>query len=360
MPLIIITTRGKQKNRVDERGSYDALSQQQHKEGKAAYKTMSDESEEEQVVGEEEESEGLMEESSEASDTTWVSWFVNLRGNEFFCEVDEDFIQDDFNLTGLQAVVPHFDYALDLILDVDVPMDSLSVEQQESVEAAAEALYGLIHARYILTARGMQKMFEKYEVSEFGHCPRVHCHGQNVLPIGLSDQHRNYPVNIYCPKCLQLYYPRSSKQTGLDGAFFGTTFAHMLLLSYPDEIQTKPTPEDAYTPRIYGFKISKDSEYYRLRDREAESEEEEESSDDDDHEDEIGEGKMDEEEGQAGAGAGAGAAKDAEELEDHVDQLNLSESQRNEERLRVAATAIQQAFDAKRNERKSSSRKKAR
>ena len=35
--------------------------------------------------------------SSEASasdeDSTWISWFVSLRGNEYFCEVDEDYIQ---------------------------------------------------------------------------------------------------------------------------------------------------------------------------------------------------------------------------------------------------------------------------
>lgn len=59
--------------------------------------------------------------------------------------------QDDFNLTGLSTMVPHYDYALDMVLDVEMPMeDSLTEEQQEIVESAAEMLYGLIHARYVV------------------------------------------------------------------------------------------------------------------------------------------------------------------------------------------------------------------
>lgn len=52
-------------------------------------------------------------------DTSWISWFCNLRGNELFCQIDDDYIQDQFNLCGLIHQVPYYDYALDLILDVD-------------------------------------------------------------------------------------------------------------------------------------------------------------------------------------------------------------------------------------------------
>eukprot|EP00967_Tisochrysis_lutea_P158687 scaffold325316_cov32-Tisochrysis_lutea.AAC.1 len=85
-------------------------------------------------------------EESDVSDSeqepSWVSWFCSLRGNEFFCEVDEDYIEDDFNLSGLSSQVPYYDYALDMILDNEPPHDvMLTDQQQELLESAAEMLY---------------------------------------------------------------------------------------------------------------------------------------------------------------------------------------------------------------------------
>eukprot|EP01112_Ceratiomyxa_fruticulosa_P023978 TRINITY_DN945_c0_g1_i2.p1 TRINITY_DN945_c0_g1~~TRINITY_DN945_c0_g1_i2.p1 ORF type:complete len:284 (+),score=54.09 TRINITY_DN945_c0_g1_i2:1080-1931(+) len=203
---------------------------------------------------ESEESSGEESLLSSEEETSWISWFCSLRGNEFFVEVDEEYIQDDFNLTGLTNMVPNYEYALDMILDVD-PDEPLNEDQQEVVESAAEMLYGLIHARYILTARGLSSMVEKFNAAEFGRCPRVFCQGQPVLPVGQSDMPRTNTVKVYCPKCSDIYYPKYNRHCNIDGAYFGTTLPHLLLTSYPDLIPQKST--QVYVPRIYGFKIHK-------------------------------------------------------------------------------------------------------
>lgn len=85
-----------------------------------------------------------------------IRQFVSSRGNEYFCEIDEEYLTDRFNLTGLNTEVHYYQHALDLVNDVfDLDCDD---EMREAIEKSARHLYGLVHARYIVTTRGLAKM----------------------------------------------------------------------------------------------------------------------------------------------------------------------------------------------------------
>ncbi|KAG9128208.1 casein kinase 2 regulatory subunit [Ceratobasidium sp. 392] len=184
--------------------------------------------------------------STPTSSLTWITWFCSLPGHEYFCEVGEDFIEDDFNLTGLNGLVPFWREAMEMVLDVE-PEDALKIPDVSIVESSAELLYGLVHQRYILTRPGLQAMVEKYEAGHFGTCPRVFCNSCHVVPCGRSDLPGLETVKLYCPNCNDIYSPPSSRFQGVDGAFFGTTFAHLLFQTYRE---LAPAPFSPTAPPV--------------------------------------------------------------------------------------------------------------
>jgi casein kinase II subunit beta len=144
---------------------------------------------------------------SDESDTTsseenWTSWFCGLTGNTFFCDVEKAYIEDTFNLYGLkQFVDKNFNKALDNILDKTGADD---IESEELARSTA-LLYGLIHARYIVTQRGLESMQRKYINKDFGECPRTMCFGQAVIPMGTTDEPHQDIVKLFCPHCRDIY-----------------------------------------------------------------------------------------------------------------------------------------------------------
>lgn len=209
----------------------------------------------------------------------WIAQFVNSRGNEYFSEIDEEYLTDRFNLTGLSNEVQYYQYALELITDVlDLECDD---DLRDQIEKSARHLYGLIHARWIITNRGLSKMvsfvraprdprskfpslarpttdhgpqkLEKYKKAEFGRCPRVLCDHQPLLPVGLHDMPNSGCVKLYCPKCEDLYNPKSSRHASIDGAYFGTSFPTMFFQAYPHYLPTKNSRR--FEPRVFGFRL---------------------------------------------------------------------------------------------------------
>ena len=102
---------------------------------------------------------------SESTDIGYASQFITSRGNEYFCEIDEDYLTDRFNLTGLNAEVQYYQYALDLVTDVfDLDCDE---DMRDQIEKSARHLYGLVHARYITTIRGLAKMVRRFHLPSY-------------------------------------------------------------------------------------------------------------------------------------------------------------------------------------------------
>ena len=99
--------------------------------------------------------------SASGRNEPWIQWFCGLKGHEMFCEVERSYIEDGFNLYGLRASVANFSDCLDLILDRIGPDDS----DDSHLTQSACTLYGLIHARYIITSHGLDGMYNKVRTS---------------------------------------------------------------------------------------------------------------------------------------------------------------------------------------------------
>ena len=92
---------------------------------------------------------------SAPSEGGWIQWYCSLEDHSFFCEIPDEYIRSKFNLFGLKSQLKDFNEALSMVLDPDCPDDDdLEDEKFMQVYTNASNLYGLIHARYILTPRG--------------------------------------------------------------------------------------------------------------------------------------------------------------------------------------------------------------
>ncbi|CAO3616864.1 unnamed protein product [Cunninghamella echinulata] len=267
--------------------------------------------------------------SSSSSLQSWVGWFCSLSGHEYYVEVPEEFMDDDFNLTGLSSIVPYYNEALEMILDIeddenqnypsedddnifdddnnnnfgDSTQHNRDLEQQQQeeeeeeeeennnninninqqlqqqnddgfwdegqsikrrgqldvnmIEPYAIMLYGLIHQRYLLSRNGLRIMAERYASGAFGLCPRVYCGRCPVIPCGRYDEVGKESVKLYCPSCLDLYNPPNSIYHRVDGAHFGTTYAHLMFENFSELIPL--ARGHIYQPKIFGFRVNERS-----------------------------------------------------------------------------------------------------
>jgi len=71
--------------------------------------------------------------------------------------------------------------------------------------------------------------------------------------MGPHDVANTSNVKLYCAKCEDIYNPKSSRHSSIDGAYFGTSFHNILFQVYPAMLPQKT--QARYVPRIYGFRV---------------------------------------------------------------------------------------------------------
>ena len=190
----------------------------------------------------------------------WIYWFCRLRGNEFFVEIDSDFIKNEENLVGINC-----DKFIKILLGEKPSLKELTSRQNIEDLSEIREIYGLIHKRFINTPLGLGLVREKFLDGVYGYCPRLLCNKQVLLPVGLSEDMRYSQVKVFCPLCQEVYKPRDifyGYLTGKkvykfdlpDGVFFGTSFPQTFLLNFPD-LDPRIINSEKYIPKLYGFRI---------------------------------------------------------------------------------------------------------
>jgi casein kinase II subunit beta len=225
--------------------------------------------------------------ANENSSTTslWVRKFLSARPKDTLLPIPREYLSDGFNLVQLAPIVekigrmeggyvppaissdtsfPLFKAALRLILSNDDGPTPLSVQR------AAEVLYTLVHARYVISPRGLDTVRSVLRRSDgsvnpvFGRCPRIRCRGMPLIPYGDSDNFdaRNSVstrAKRYCSCCGEKFYMWDSKA---DESAWGTSFCHLFLMIYGSTVFSDLHMEksDAVTStdvqqRIFGFQV---------------------------------------------------------------------------------------------------------
>ena len=109
---------------------------------------------------------------------------------------------------------------------------------------------------------GLALVYGRYLQGGYGYCPRAFCDKQKVVPNGLSDKPRQNRVKVYCPKCEEMYIPTITNR--LDGAYFGSSLAHVFFQMYTKHIVLPPKVH-FYEPQLFGFAIAgkRGSKYFK-------------------------------------------------------------------------------------------------
>lgn len=203
----------------------------------------------------------------------WVDWFLAQPGHQFFVRIDDSFLQNMYNYYGIKQKVDHFQEAYQLLNNNSISKCNAKSENSINVfivEQQTMVLYGLLHARFLLTNEGMEKIFEKFKQSTFPCCTRILCQKQQCLPYGISDELCTESVKLFCPCCSDVYIIKDPQYSTIDGAYFGNSWVPIFLQKYKKNLELPQA--EAFVPHLFGFTVEyqyDDSDYsYEEEDQE--------------------------------------------------------------------------------------------
>ena len=200
--------------------------------------------------------------------TSWVESFLATERGRFFIEVAPDYISDSFNVTNLRQKFPDtatYRRALEIVR-------GKAEATSDEIRAHAEHLYGLIHARFLLTNPGLRAMQRRYTgANSYEACPRTACRGTICLPYGEHEEPNHSRLRMFCPRCREVYFPRDRICSQIDGAYFGPSYILLFLQFYSDI--GAPDPEPPLELRLFGFRVRTDETEYEEEQDESEYEE---------------------------------------------------------------------------------------
>lgn len=218
-----------------------------------------------------------------SSTTPWVRRYLNARPKDVLLPVPKEYIADGFNLAQLAPIVerigfqvlgaqaveiakrlveiptpqpsyPIYRLALQLLLCENEAQEATILQHPlippEAIQQAAEALYLLVHARFVTSPRGLDALRRILLNSPvFGKCPRLPCDGAMLLPHGACNDYTGnaHACQRYCPSCGNLWNCWESKT---DGCAWGPSLCYLLLLAHGHELYPMANRKSRPPPRL--------------------------------------------------------------------------------------------------------------
>lgn len=185
---------------------------------------------------------------------SWIDWLLETERGSVFVRIDDKYLSKAFNFYGIRQKVPNFAMCLELIRGPLIPKEQRPRGWPDDIDEYGLCLYGLLHARYLLTAAGQKAAREKLRNQDYPKCPRSWCDGVCGVPVGTSDDLGESNVKLYCPNCQDVYSVTDKRFTSMDGAFFGPSWCHLFVKRFPDVVPEEPPRK--YVPRIFGLRVA--------------------------------------------------------------------------------------------------------